>query len=188
MTTLANARWTRDDVRCSAFSGFPYLGTRRRIPLSGLSDFLATGFARLHEALEEEAVAGEPTAIYCDGPDSEGMVDVTAALPATTLADARTATDGRPDLIADVLVGCTAATTMHYGDYGTLARSYDRLEVWVRAHQLHPTGTSWEEYLIGPADNADSLTWCTRISLALEPGPAVSAPGDGRGQGGRAGR
>ncbi|WKK71323.1 hypothetical protein Q0F99_18050 [Rathayibacter oskolensis] len=133
-----------------------HLGERRRFPLAHLSDFLAIGFARLHEALEEDAVAGEPTAIYHGGPDSEGIVDVTAALPATTLADARAAAGGRGDLLADVLPACTAVTTKHYGDYATLARSYDRLESWAHSHGLQSSETTWEEYLIGPADNPDS--------------------------------
>jgi effector-binding domain-containing protein len=139
----------------------PMVGLHEVVPMSGLSEF----FGRAFEAVAAElarlgaAPAGPPVALY-RGPFTD-TVDVVAGFPVPP-----TVTPGS-GLVAETLPGGSLVETIHSGSYDALSKTYDELSEWFVSQGLTPAEEMWEEYLVGPPQQADPSRWQTRIVLPV---------------------
>lgn len=78
---------------------------------------------------------GRNIALYWDAPGwVEAGVEVSEAFP------------GNDRVQCSQLPGGRVATTTHFGPYGGLSRTHDRIREWCAANGHRPTGICWEIY------------------------------------------
>ncbi|MFQ5967266.1 MAG: GyrI-like domain-containing protein [Acidimicrobiia bacterium] len=96
---------------------------------------------------------GPPLGVYYSVTD-DGF-DMAAAVPVGKPIE------GSGAVISGTLPGGRAVTQDHYGQYDGLSASWDLFNRRVDEAGLHRRFPSWEEYVIGPPDEADVSRWKT---------------------------
>lgn len=140
------------------------LGVRGLVEPAQLTDFLGHVLATTAQAIQSAGMepAGPPTAIYRGG--DAGGFDVSAGYPV------RGAVTPPPGLEVTHLPAGPAVTAVHRGPYDRIDATYETVSAWMRARNLTPGGTIWEEYLTGPSDDPDPAAWRTRLVFPIAAG------------------
>ena len=137
------------------------LGYHALVPLSELSDFFRPTFDAVAREMEDHGVEimGPPTAVY--HAMAHDTVEVTAGFPVAALATPRAAS------VIEVLPGGPAVVAVHTGGYDTIRQTHQLLSDWVDQQHLSSGIVIWEEYVIGPAEDANPARWQTRLVYPL---------------------
>ena len=56
------------------------------------------------------------------------------------------------------LPGGQAVMTTHVGPYDTIGEAWERVQAWMKEHDLRSSGAPWEAYLTGPHDPGPPIT------------------------------
>ncbi|MFC5929735.1 AraC family transcriptional regulator [Cryobacterium melibiosiphilum] len=136
-------------------------GYRALVPLAELSEFFRPTFDAVAREMEDHGVEimGPPTAVY--HAMAHDTVEVTAGFPVAALATPRAAS------VIEALPGGPAVVAVHTGGYDTIRKTHQLLSVWVEKQHLALAAVTWEEYLVGPAENPDPAAWQTRLVYPL---------------------
>ncbi|MBF4571938.1 GyrI-like domain-containing protein [Herbiconiux sp. VKM Ac-1786] len=150
-------------------------GTRSTVSLADLPTFFASAFQRALGGLTRAGTLpiGPPITIYFRS--CAGGIDLLAGFPVTKSPSAEAA------LTSVTVPAGQAVTAVHKGGYGSPGSTYAEISEWMHARELGEPGIMTEQYLVGPADDADSSAWRTLITYYLErathPSP-VDSTGD----------
>jgi effector-binding domain-containing protein len=129
-----------------------------------VSQTLAQVFPEVMRAMAEQGVqpAGPPFSRYHRIDAAKNEIDLEAGLPV------RTPFTSAGRVKADELPGGRVARTWHVGPYHELARSYARLEAWMKSEGLRARGAFWEVYMTDPGIETDPKKWKTQILWPIE--------------------
>jgi effector-binding domain-containing protein len=137
------------------------VGLREVLPATELKTFFGPAFATVAKSIGAQGIrpVGPPSALYRAEPSDK--IDVTVGFPV--------AGPVRPDgdLVCEPLPHGPAVTTVYTGPYEALERVFGELTGWMVGQGLTAGPVMWEEYLVGPADEADPARWRTRIVFPL---------------------
>lgn len=146
------------------------VGVRAVVPMDHLPDFMERAFGAAASVLARSGIASAGPAVAVYRGDVGASADVTAGFLVADGSASPGQQAGRLDGgdVADVaLPAGPALVVRHVGPYDTLATTYARLEGWVADHGARTAELLWEEYLVGPGDDADPEHWVTRIVRPL---------------------
>lgn len=65
------------------------------------------------------------------------------------------------------LPAVTVARTVYHGPYEGLGNAWGELSNWIAANSHRPAINLWENYVSGPADSGDPVTWRTELNRPL---------------------
>jgi len=142
----------------------PIAAVRLVIPADQVSQNLARLLPEVMGAMSEQGVqpAGPPFSRYHRIDAAKNEIDLEAGIPVKTPFQSA----GR--VKAGELPGGRVARTWHIGPYHELARSYARLEAWLKAQGLTSRGGFWEVYVTDPGIETDPAKWKTQIFWPVE--------------------
>jgi AraC family transcriptional regulator len=140
----------------------PVLIVRRRVKRSEIAATIGEALPHIFLYAQQNGIAldGLPFTRYVEmGPGLVTMepgMRVTGPLPS-----------GDGEIIAAMLPGGPAATTIHAGPYDKLSDAYAAMEQWMETEGLVAAGAPWESYLNDPSDYPDPKDWKTEIFWPL---------------------
>ncbi|MDL2356831.1 MAG: GyrI-like domain-containing protein [Pseudomonadota bacterium] len=70
-------------------------------------------------------------------------------------------------VVASALPATRVARTIYRGPMEGIGAAWGELKAWVAANGLTTQPFIWENYLVGPGDNADASTWQTELNWPL---------------------
>jgi DNA-binding transcriptional MerR regulator/effector-binding domain-containing protein len=128
----------------------------------------ATAMTELDQVLAAagRVADGPPGAVIATSLFTDDRGELTVFLPVTPPP-----TGGRTEAL--VLPEVELAVTVHHGDHADIDVTYGRLARWALEHDLDPSGSVRETYLVGPRDTPDTQRWRTEIGW-----PVTSAEGE----------
>ncbi|MEM1247527.1 MAG: helix-turn-helix domain-containing protein [Acidobacteriota bacterium] len=146
------------EIERKDFGEIPFLYQRRRVVQTELGEAMGEMFPTAFQYAMQRGLefAGPPTARYLDM--SPGGMTLEAGMPLTEAVEPES-----DDLICDVLVGGSAAVTVHKGPYDTLNEAHAAMEKWFSDQNLEPGGPPVEMYVTDPGDVPDPAEWLTEI-------------------------
>jgi effector-binding domain-containing protein len=116
-------------------------------------------FSELVQKAGEAMMIGAPRIYYTKWePDS---VEIEAAIPIEA-----------GEILQNVEVkkypACTAFNTTHSGSYEGLAQTW--LELWAEAQKrgMEGSGPPWDEYVVGPSEDANPANWVTELYIPIK--------------------
>ena len=138
---------------------------RATVDASQVSAQLAVMLPEVMSALAEQGVqpAGPPFSRYHEIDPEANTIDLEAGIPIAAPIEAA----GRVQ--PSELPGGRAAATWHLGSYHELARTYARLEGWMKREGLAARGPFWEVYWTDPGIEPDPADWKTEVLWPVQP-------------------
>jgi len=144
----------------------PVLIVRRRIPRSSIAATIGEVLPHvfLYAQRNGIALAGLPFTRYAEM--GHGLITIEPGMRVAGQTSSQSAGEG--EVIADVLPGGPAATTMHVGPYEQLSDAYAAIEQWIEAEGLAKSGAPWESYINDPGEFPDPKDWKTEVFWPLK--------------------
>lgn len=141
-----------------------FITKREKVSFERMSQFLSENINALMTAVavSGQEISGPPSAIYYDWDETAGMTDMAVAVPVTG--------ESMPIQGYEVVDWATgpAVFAMYQGDYQGSGRAHMAIEQYMKANQKTAQGAALEEYVVGPADEADPSKWVTNIYYPIK--------------------